>query len=131
MAADSDQPLDGDAATDADADIIAAAEAFVRHLECEGVFAEIKAVEARLKDLAGELEGFGRQASERSRETDNLAAHVLALEALVATLMRQVPVPDSEIEDEVRRRTQALTGDADGSDLVQAIAREIRDRSEY
>ena len=115
----------------ADADVIAAAEAFVRHLERAGVFAEIKDVEARLKNLAGELEGFGHQASRRAEETENLAAHVLALEALVATLLRQVPVPDAEIDDEVRRRTRPLTGDDDGSALVRAIAREIRDRSEY
>ncbi len=112
-----------------DADIVAAAEAFVRHLEREGVFAEIKAVEARLVDLAGELEAFGRHATERIKETDNLAAHVLALEALVAILLRQVPVHDAEIEEEVRRRTRAITNDEDGSELVQRIAQEIRDRA--
>jgi len=113
----------------ADPDIVAAAEAFVRHLEREGVFAEIKAVEARLVDLAGELEAFGRHATERVKETDNLAAHVLALEALVAILLRQVPVHDDEIDEEVRRRTRDIIGDAEGSRLVRTIAREIRDRA--
>ena len=114
------------AATD-DVALAAAAEAFVRQLEQTGVFADLKTVESRLAELTAGLAEVGDAAASRARDADNLAAHVLALEALVAVLLRHVPLDGREIDEQIARQAGAVAEDAESLALVRAIARQIVD----
>jgi len=95
-------------------------------LEAQGFFRQIKEIENNLTGIAGQLANFARSATERAQETESFAAHILALQATVAVLARHVNIPPAsvaaEIRDEIKTRTAHLSGNADGSPEVHAIA---------
>jgi hypothetical protein len=99
-------------------------EADVRRL-----FAQIQEVEGSLKGIAEQLATFARAATERVQETESFAAHILALQAIVAVLARHAHAPAdaiaAEIGDEIKARTAGLAGNPDGSPEVHAIAQAL------
>jgi regulator of replication initiation timing len=99
-----------------------ASRAFLEHLERQGFFQQIQDLESNLKIIANELSSFAKAASTRLEETESLAAHLLALQAIVTVLLRQVPVSDEEVKNEVKARTAVLTGNPEGSSTVQTVA---------
>ena len=102
-----------------------ASRAFLEHLERQGFFQQIRDLESNLKKIAEELASFAKAASTRLEETESLAAHLLALQAIVVVLLRRVPVSDEEVRSEVKTRTAAITGNAEGSATVQSVAAEF------
>ena len=102
------------------------APAVLGELEAQGFFRQIQEVEGSLKSIAEQLANFARSATERAQETESFAAHILALQAIVAVLARHANVPPesvaAEIRDEIKTRTAKLAGSADGSPEVLAIA---------
>lgn len=102
-----------------------ASRAFLDHLERQGFFQQIKDLEGNLKLIANELSSFAKAASTRLEETESLAAHLLALQAIVTVLLRRVPLDDAEIANEVKARTAQLTGNPDGSPTVQSVAADL------
>lgn len=106
-----------------------ASRAFIEHLESQGFFQQIKDLETSLGTIAGELSKFGTAAAQRLEETENLAAHVLALQSVVTVLARQVPLVADDVVAEVKARTAELSGDPEGSRTVQAIAADILAKS--
>lgn len=112
-----------------DRDTIAAeaSQAFLAQLERLGFFEQLKKLEGSLTALAGELTSIGEREAQRREEIDNLAAHVLALQSLLAVMVRSHPVDRDAVEREVETRTEVLTGDAGGSATVRAIALKLVD----
>ncbi len=102
------------------------APAVLGDLEAQRFFRQIEEVEGSLKSIAEQLANFARSATERAQETESFAAHILALQAIVAVLARHANVPPesvaAEIRDEIKIRTAKLAGSADGSPEVLAIA---------
>jgi hypothetical protein len=97
--------------------------------EFQKLFGQIQEIEGSLKGIAEQLANFARSATERAQETESFAAHILALQAIVAVLVRHANVsPESvtaEIRDEIKARTAALAGSPDGSPEVLAIAQAL------
>ncbi len=111
---------------DRDADDSAAAhQHFLELLEQSGFFQQIQSLETNLKSVAGELQSFGGNVAQRMEETENLAAHVLAIESILAVMLKAYPILADDLRSEVKDRTAALSGNADGSPTVQALAAEI------
>lgn len=102
-----------------------ASRAFLEHLERQGFFQQIKDLESNLKLIANELSSFAKAASTRLEETESLAAHLLALQAIVTVLLRHTPLSDDEVTKEVKTRTAQLTGNPDGSPTVQSVAADL------
>ncbi|MCC7015730.1 MAG: hypothetical protein IT564_00810 [Rhodospirillales bacterium] len=95
-------------------------------LEAQGFFRQIQEIEESLKGIAEQLANFARSATERAQETESFAAHILALQAIAAVLARHANVaPESvaaEVREEIKSRTAKLSGNADGSPEVLAVA---------
>ena len=79
--------------------------------------------------VAGELKTFGDHAVKRMDETENLAAHVLAIESILAVMLKAYPILADDLNAEVKDRTAALSGNAEGSPTVQALAADILAKS--
>ncbi len=97
--------------------------------EFQRLFGQIREIEGSLKGIAEQLANFARSATDRAQETESFAAHILALQAIVAVLVRHANVPAesvvAEIRDEIKARTSSLSGSADGSPEVHAIAQAL------
>jgi len=98
---------------------------FLDMLEGSGFFRQINALEESLNIIAGELKSFGESVNTRAAESENLAAHVLALQSILAVMLKTHPIDEDDLKAEIRDRTAALTGDDSGSPTVQALALEI------
>ena len=102
---------------------------FLELLEQSGFFRQIGVLEESLKTVAGELKTFGDHAVKRMDETENLAAHVLAIESILAVMLKAYPILADDLNAEVKDRTAALSGNAEGSPTVQALAADILAKS--
>ena len=98
---------------------------FLDMLENSGFFQQINALEKSLKIIAGELKSFGENVNERAAESENLAAHVLACESILAVMLKAYPIDEEDLKAEIKDHAAALTGNEDGSPMVQALALEI------
>jgi len=98
---------------------------FLDLLESAGFFKQINDLEDSLTSIAGELQNFGETAARRVNEVENLAAHVLAVEAVLATMLNTYPVDKDALLAEIKERTAAMTGHEDGSPTVQALALDL------
>jgi hypothetical protein len=78
-------------------------------------------LEKNLKVIADQLHSFGDVVSNRMSELENLAAHVLAIEAVLAVVLREHPVDPEKLKAEVVKRTADISGNPDGSPAVHEI----------
>ena len=102
-----------------------ASKAFVSHLENSGFFDQIKDLEGNLTKIAEELQSFGQATQARMEESENLAAHILAIESVLSAMLKTMDVTEDQVAAEVKERTAAISGVAEGSPAVHAIARDI------
>lgn len=100
-------------------------DAIIRELESSGFFQQIGDLEKNLKAIAGDLQSLGKTATQRLEETESLAAHVLAVEAILAVILKTLPVDADAVRREVSRNTKALTGGDKGSTTVQLVVDSI------
>ena len=107
-----------------------ASQAFVKHLEDSGFFNQIKDLEGNLTQIAEELQSFGQATQARMEESENLAAHILAIESILAVVLKKSGISLDEVKAEVKDRTAAISGVEDGSPSVHAIAEDILKRGE-
>ncbi len=115
-------------AEDASGEQSEASKLFIEQLEATGFFQQIRDLESSLSTIAGELQKFGQAAAQRMEETENLAAHVLAIESILAVLLKNAGVSAADVAEEVKQRTAAMSNDPDGSPAVQQIAKDLVDR---
>ena len=104
---------------------------FLEMLENSGFFQQINALEESLKIIAGELKSFGENVNERAAESENLAAHVLACEAILAAMLKATPIDEEDLKAKIKDRTAALTGDDDGNPTVHALALDLLEKSKH
>ena len=102
---------------------------FVEHLESSGFFEQINKFEENLKTLSSDLKSFGETASKRLEETENLAAHVLAIESVLAVMLREHPINAEALTAEVVERTAAISENPEGSQIVHTISQDLLAKS--
>lgn len=92
-----------------------------------GAFLEqVGALQTTLEAVSKGMKTLGDAAIRQRQDTENMAAHMLALEAVLAVVLRQIPVDIAEVRDEVARRTDNFSdSNAGGSELVQRLAGDI------
>ena len=103
--------------------------AFIEQLEASGFFTQIKNLETNLKTIAGDLAGLGKTATQRLEETESLAAHVLAVEAILSVMLKSYPVDADLVRAAVTDKTTDLTGNSEGSPAVQQIVDDLLERA--
>jgi len=102
-----------------------AQEAVLGQLEQSGFFQQVSELEANLKAIAGDLQVLGETATQRLDETESLAAHVLAVEAILSVMLKTCPVDAEAVRALINQSTQDLTGSDDQASPVQGVADSI------
>ncbi len=98
-------------------------------LENAGFFQQINILQESLNVITGELKSFGEGTVKSMEETENLATHVLAMESILAVMLKKYPISADELDAEIKDRTAATSGNAKGSPIVHALAQSILDRA--
>lgn len=98
---------------------------FLASLEESGFFRQINDLESQISTIADEIRKFGETSQSRGEEVENLAAHILAIESVLTVLAKKAGVDASEVEDAVKERTAAISGNPEGSPAVLHIAKEL------
>lgn len=98
---------------------------FYQKLEDTGFFTQVESLQSTLSTLSEDIAAIGDQTAQRSEEMESIAAHVMAIEAVLAVLLKSVPVDADAVKAYVRERTRDVSGHADGSPTVQAVAADI------
>lgn len=98
---------------------------FLKQLQDTGFFDQVGTLQSSLSHLSEDIAAIGDQASQRLDEMESLAAHVMAIEAVLAVMMKKLPVDGEELKAMVIERTAVLTGDESGSPTVQAVAADL------
>ena len=103
----------------------AASQAFLKHLEGTGFFNQITDLEKSLKSIVNEIQTFNETSNQRQQESENLAAHILAVESLLSVVLQKVDVKEQELVEEIHRQSKALTGEPATNPTVEAIALDL------
>lgn len=93
-----------------------------------GFFQQFTTLEQSLHTIATDLQSLGSAATQRTQETESLAVHVLATEAVLVAMLKKYPVA----ADEVMAVASAVTGDQgsdQGNPAVLAIVEELIGRA--
>ena len=112
-------------AEDSEDDLAGASRAFLQHLEKSGFFSQIKDLEGNLQNIAGALKVLSDTTVERVQETENLVAHVLAIEAILTVMLRMSPVDSEAVRALIKETTTAASDDGQGNPKVLSIAEGI------
>lgn len=95
---------------------------FVRHLAD---------LQTSLEKVADGIEVLGTNAQTQGRDTENLAAHVLAIESVLTVILRQIPVNVAEVHKEAERRARnAGSSETGNKNLVSSLAEDIVKRAD-
>lgn len=117
-------------ASDNDNSATPANQAFIQHLESTGFFQQIGSLEGSLKSIVSEIEAFNSVSNKRQEESENIAAHILAMESILTALLKKYPIEEQNLKDEVDRQAAALTGDSKPNPTVEAIAMDLLRKSQ-
>lgn len=103
----------------------------MRDLGLDGFMEQMGHLQASLDKVGQGMESLGASVARQSTDTENLAAHVLALESLMAVILRQIPVDIAEVRREANRRanTSRTPGDRTNS-VVANLAEDIIKRAD-
>ncbi len=110
-------------------DMSEATQAFLRQLEASGFFQQISELENNLREISGNLKDLGEKATRRLDETESLAAHVLAVEAVLTVMLRDNPIAAEAVKAVIKENTSDLSDGGEGSPAVQTIAADILARA--
>ena len=84
-------------------------------------FDQIKEIDGNLKDLKGHLKNIGSAVDVHYDQLDDIAAHIIALEALMVQVMKNVDVDMDSAKEWIRENTAESTGTEEGSVKAQTV----------
>jgi hypothetical protein len=112
-------------AEDSEDDLAGASQAFLEHLEKTGFFNQIKDLEGNLQSIAGALKALSEGTIERVQESENLVAHVLAIETILTVMLRANSINSEAVGSLIKETTNTSPGNGEGNPKVLAIAEGI------
>lgn len=95
-------------------------QAVLAQLAETGFFQQFTSLEENLRIIASDLKTLGTAATDRIQETESLAVHMLAVEAVVLTLLKKYPLEADDIKA-TARVTTGQPDSADGNPAVMAV----------
>lgn len=88
--------------------------------------AHMEALQTSLAKVSDGMEVLANSAVRQGQDTENLAAHILAIETLLTVVLRQIPVDIAEVRDEAARRSMNADGaPGGGRSMVTGICEDI------
>ncbi len=99
--------------------------ALIEQLQETGFFEQIRALDGNIKKIVTDLETLGGLATQRVQETENLAAHVLAVEAILAAILKSHPIDPEAVQAALAEMTAESNGDWRGNPAVQSVVRTL------
>jgi hypothetical protein len=84
-------------------------------------FDQIKDIDGNIKDLRDHLKNIGVAVDDHFDQLDDIAAHIIALEALVIQLVRKLDVDTDAAKVWIRENTEASTGKVGGSEKAPMV----------
>ncbi len=105
-------------------------QAFIKHLEETGFFNQFANLEGSLKQIVNEIEAFSLVSNKRQTESENIAAHILAMESILSTLLKKHPITEQELMQEVNAQAAALSENGTPNPTVEAIALDLLKKSQ-
>lgn len=92
---------------------------------------QLQLLHGSLDKVAKGMDALGNSAVRQGEDTENLAAHVLAIEALLTVMLRQIPVDAAEVREEAQRRGRNPDGTVgERASVVAALAEDILKRAD-
>ena len=82
-------------------------------------------MEGNLQSIAGALKALSDTTIERVQESENLVAHVLAIESILTVMLRANPVDAEAVRALIKETTKASSDSGEGNPKVLAIAEGI------
>ncbi len=98
---------------------------FIEQLRESGFFQQITDLEQNLKTIAEDLKSLGEIAIQRLQETESLAAHVIAMEAVLTVILKDKQVELEDVKAVVRASMSDAPSGEEGNAIVESIAAEI------
>ena len=84
-------------------------------------FDQIKEIDGNLKDLRDQLKSIGQGVDIQFDQLDDIAAHIIALEAVVLQIMQKVDIDANAAKQWIIDNTKESTGDEEGSKKAQMV----------
>ncbi|MSO55120.1 MAG: hypothetical protein EXQ90_08410 [Rhodospirillales bacterium] len=97
-------------------------EALMQRLEASGFFQQIRDLEENLGKISEAIGHIGKATVSRLDAMDNVLLHVLAVESIIAVMVRTHTVDRAAVKDAVDRITADLPKESQASASVLAIA---------
>lgn len=94
------------------------------------LLAQLDLLQSSLNRVGEGMSVLSDNAVRQSKDSENIAAHLLAVEAVLTVVLRQIPVDISEVRAEAERRSH---GDGNGGEvdpLVMRLAEDLIKRSD-
>jgi len=101
----------------------------IEQLNSSGFFNQIRELDTNIKQIVGDLEVLGGLATQRVEETENLAAHLLAMEAILAVILRTYPVDPEAVQAAIREMTNRTSDDPAENDVAQSVIESLLAKS--
>lgn len=84
-------------------------------------FDQIKDIDGNIKDLRDHLKNIGGAVDDHFDQLDDIAAHIIALEALMIQLVRKLDIDTEAAKDWIRENTAESTGKSGGSEKAPMV----------
>jgi hypothetical protein len=88
-------------------------------------FDQIKEIDSSLKGLRDNLKNIGGAVDEQLDQLDDIAAHVIALEALMLEVLKKAPIDVEAAKAWVLKSTEGSTGKLGGSTKARTIVEQL------
>jgi len=100
-------------------------------LGMEGFSRHMDDVQTSLQKVSSGMELLANSAIRQGQDTENLAAHILAIETMLTVVLRQIPVDIAEVRAEAERRSMNSDGtDGSGKSMVVSLCEDILKRAD-
>ncbi|MDA8637872.1 hypothetical protein N9L49_04580 [Rhodospirillales bacterium] len=94
------------------------------------LIAQLELLQNSLSRVGEGMSALGDNAIRQSKDSENIAAHLLAVEAVLTVVIRQIPVDIAEVRAEVDRRSQGNGDQGEVDPLVMRLAEDLIKRSD-
>jgi|GEM_PF-710543 hypothetical protein len=88
-------------------------------------FDQIKEIDGNLKDLRDHLKTIGQGVDVHFDQLDDIAAHIIALEAILLQVIKKVDIDAEAATKWVRDNTVKSTGKEEGSVKAQTVLKDL------